>query len=179
MPTTPPQTPYSADLGTREPLTAMRDAVARIRQIASGWTPAQYERSYAPGKWTARQILVHLVQTEIALGNRARMALSTRDYAAQAFDQDGWMEIEGSSRETDGSRGSGNAGVTGEAALAALVAMNAVNRALFESLTPAQRAMPFSHPEYGALTVDWLIHQMGGHLLHHVEQVERLSGARC
>ena len=88
MTATVPQTPYSADLGSREPLSTMRETTERIRSIASGWSPAQFDRSYAPGKWTARQILVHLVQTEIALGNRARMALAIPNYTAQAFEQD-------------------------------------------------------------------------------------------
>jgi DinB family protein len=161
MAATVPQTPYSADLGTREPLSTMRDVTERIRAIASGWSPAQFARSSAPGKWTARQILVHLVHTEIALGNRARMAVAIPNYVAQAFEQDAWMANEAS--------------VTGDAALSALVAMNRVNREFFQSLTPAQRATPFSHPEYGALTVDWLIHQMAGHLMHHVPQLEQLA----
>jgi hypothetical protein len=50
-----------------------------------------------------------------------------------------------------------------------------MNRALFESLTPAERATPFTHPEYGALTVDWLIHQMAGHVLHHYKQLDDIA----
>jgi hypothetical protein len=174
-----PQTPYSADLGSREPLTTMREVTERLRALASRWTPAQFERTYAPGKWTARQILIHLAQTEIALGNRARMALATPNYVAQAFNQDSWMDFEagtgrtGGSSVTGGSPGSG--GASGEVALTALVAMNGLNRALFESLTREQRAVPFSHPEYGALTVDWLIHQLAGHLLHHLAQIEQIA----
>jgi hypothetical protein len=176
MTTTVPQTPYSADLGSRQPLSTMRETVERIGAIASSWTAADFERSYAPGKWTARQILIHLVQTEIALGNRARMALTIPDYTAQAFEQDAWMAIEGGGSGTDASGGPRRERTGGTAALAALVAMNAVNRALFEALMPAQRATPFTHPEYGALTVDWLIHQMAGHLVHHLRQLESLAG---
>lgn len=165
----------------------MREVTGRIRELAAHWTAEQFERSYAPGKWTARQILIHLAQSEIALGNRARMALATPNYSAQAFDQDSWMAIEAGpggssrsggpdrSRESDESRGSGER-ASGDIALSALVAMNALNRALFESLTPAQRATPFTHPEYGALTVDWLIHQMAGHLVHHCKQLEGIGG---
>src|ERR671912_406781 len=87
----PLTTPYSDRLGGREPLAAMRDSAERIRSLAGRLTPAQFERSYAPGKWTARQILVHLAQTELALGTRARMALTTPAYAAQSFSQDAWM----------------------------------------------------------------------------------------
>src|SRR4029079_10372607 len=87
-----PQTPYTTDLGDREPLAAIAATASRIREIVAGWSPADFERSYAPGKWTARQILIHLAQTEVALGNRARMALATPNYTAQAFDQDVWIE---------------------------------------------------------------------------------------
>jgi hypothetical protein len=156
-----PQTPYTNDLGDREPVAAMRDAVGRIQSLVTGWTPAQFARSYAPGKWTAQQILTHLAQTELALGARARMALATPNYAAQAFNQDAWMERELS--------------LGGRDAADALVALNTMNRALFGSLSDADRATPFSHPEYGALTVDWLIHQMAGHVIHHVAQIETIA----
>jgi hypothetical protein len=90
----PPVTPYSADLSGRDPLEAIGDTVARIEAMTATWTPAEFERTYAPGKWSARQILTHLAQTEIALGTRTRMALTTRDYTAQSFDQDLWMRRE-------------------------------------------------------------------------------------
>jgi DinB superfamily len=164
-----PQTPYSADLGDREPISTMEQTAGRIGALVANWTPAQFERSYAPGKWSARRILIHLTQTELALGNRARMALATPGYTAQAFDQDQWMAAEGSD-------GSGAVkGASGAVAAQALVAMNAFNRGLFGALSETERATPFTHPEYGALTVDWLIHQMAGHLLHHLAQVEIIA----
>src|SRR5436190_341297 len=132
--------PYAADLGEREAIEAMRASVDRMRTLMSAWTPAQFERSYAPGKWSARQILVHLAQSEMALGNRARMALTTPNYTSQAFDQDRWMAMEG-------------AGSSGADALGAVAAMNVMNRVLFSSLSVEQRATGFTHPEYGALTV--------------------------
>ncbi len=161
-------TPYSADLGAREPFEAMQSSIDRMRALMQGWSAAQFERTYAPGKWTARQILIHLAQTELALGNRARMALATPNYAAQAFDQDRWMEI-----ESGGSGGS--RGLSGTAALDALAAANAMNRALFASLSSAERATAFTHPEYGTLTVGWIIDQMGGHLVHHLAQFEQIA----
>jgi hypothetical protein len=157
-----PNTPYSADLADREPVSAMRETAARIRALASAWSAADFERSYASGKWSARQILTHLAQSEVALGNRARMALTTPDYVAQSFDQDKWIARESAT--------------SGRDALDALLAVSALNCALFASLSPGDRATPFSHPEYGALTVDWLIHQMAGHQLHHLQQLELIAG---
>ena len=91
------------------------------------------------------------------------MALSNPGYVAQSFDQDAWMARE--------------SGLSGRTALDALVATNAMNCALFDSLSEADRVVAFTHPEYGALTVDWVIHQMGGHLIHHLKQLEAI-GAR-
>src|SRR5258706_11416390 len=112
----PPSTPYTADLDNREPIRAMRDTAARIRAVVGDWRPDQFNRSYAPGKWDARQILTHLAQSEIALGYRARMALTTPGYTAQSFDQDSWMSIEA------GAGGPGlPAGVRGDQALGPLL----------------------------------------------------------
>jgi DinB family protein len=168
----PPQTPYTKDLGAREPVAAMRGTADRYRQLVAGWTPAQFERTYAPGKWTARQILIHLAQTELALGNRARMALATPNYTAQAFNQDDWMAIE--SRRSGGSGGSG--GLSGVEAVDAFLALMTMNRAFFDGLSAAERATTLSHPEYGALTVDWILHQLAGHQIHHLTQVEQIGG---
>jgi len=159
----PPTTPYSATLGDREPLAAMRDNARRVRALTAGWTSEQFERSYAPGKWTARQILTHLAQSELALGTRARMSLSTPHYIAQPFDQDLWM-----SREPQ---------LSGPDAVDAFVAVSRMNVALFAALTESDRQIPLTHPEYGDLSVDWIIHQMAGHQIHHLKQIEQIGGA--
>lgn len=156
----PPETPYSHHLSGRDPLEAMRRTSERIREVVGSWSPEEWERSYAPGKWDARQILIHLAQTELALGTRARMAFATPNYAAQSFDQDQWMARE--------SR------LSGADALAAFVAIGRMNLALFDSLSPSDRAVTLSHPEYGALTIDWIIHQMAGHQIHHLKQLEQI-----
>jgi len=156
-----PTTPYTDDLAGREPIAAMRDSLARFRALLGSWSPRDFDRSYAPGKWSARQVLVHLAQTELALGSRARLALTTPGYVAQAFDQDQWMAREST-------LGAGEA-------LDALIGVGAMNAAFFASLSPADRALTFSHPEYGAISIDWLVHQMAGHQIHHLRQLERVA----
>jgi len=140
----------------------MRETSERIRTLTAGWSAEQFARTYAPGKWDARQVLTHLAETEMALGYRVRMALSSTGYVAQAFDQDAWI-----AKETRAS---------GPQAVAAYHALRQMNLALFAALSPAERQRPFAHPEYGALTVDWVIHQMAGHDLNHLEQLETIAG---
>jgi len=152
-------------------VSAMRDSTARIRAVVGDWRPDQFDRRLAPDKWDARQILTHLAQSEIALGYRARMALTTPGYAAQSFDQDKWMAI-----EADGSGRSGEPGrLTGHDALDAFLGTAAMNIALFASLSEADRAIALSHPDYGSLTVDWIIHQMAGHQIHHLKQLDAIA----
>lgn len=145
--------------------TTQNRPVDRIRELTRDWSPSQFERSYAAGKWTARQILIHLAQTEIGLGNRARMALTSRDYTAQPFDQDAWV-----ARETT---------LSGQAAVEALVGLYAMNQTLFASLSPAERAIPFMHPDYGWLTVDWIVQLLASHLEHHLAQLEQIARAEA
>ena len=157
----PPKTPYTPELEGRDPLLAMRDSIPAIANAVDGWTTAQFERPYAPGKWTARQVLIHLAQTELALGARARMALTTPNFQAQSFDQDGWLARE--------------LGVSGRDAVNVFVALATLNLALYASLTEAERQTTLTHDEYGELTVDWIIYQEAGHQVHHLMQLQGLS----
>jgi hypothetical protein len=154
-----PITFYSDDLAGREPIAAMEQTSDFIARLVERWSASDFERRYAPGKWTARELLAHLAQTEMALGTRARMALATPDYAAQNFDQDVWIR-----REVVG----------GADAVAAFTALGRMNRSLFASLSPEERATPLTHPEYGPLTVDWIIHQMAGHQIHHLKHLQQI-----
>src|SRR4030095_12516192 len=144
----PVPNPYAEDLGNRAPLDALGDTEERIRQLVASWSDDTFNKSYAPGKWSARQILVHLAQTELALTTRARFALSQPDYTAQPFSQDDWMCIDG--------------GADARTALAAYTSLRSLNLAMWRSLTPEQIARGFTHPEYGDLTVGWIMAQRAG-----------------
>ena len=159
MRTTP--NPYAADLGGLDAIEALGNTPARIRAAVAGWTDAQFERTYAPGKWTIRQVLVHLAQTELALGTRARFALAEAGYAAQPFSQDQWLPLDG--------------GLNGRDALDAYTALRVMNVAMFRALSQDQLDREFSHPEYGALTVRWVANQMAGHDIHHLKQIASIA----
>lgn len=152
--------PYAEDLGNRPPLEALADSIQQIRTLMEPWSSQDFERTYAPGKWSARQILVHLAQTELALSTRARFALSQKGYVAQPFSQDDWISIEAS---TDA-----------RTALDAYVSLRGLNLALWRHLTREQLDRPFSHPEYGDLTVGWIMAQMAGHDIHHLKQLQAI-----
>jgi hypothetical protein len=134
----------------------------RISEVAARLGTAGFERSYAPGKWDAREILMHLGHTEVAFGFRARLALITRDYVVQPFDQDALM-----AREPR---------VEGALALQVYRSVRSWNLALFRSLTSDERSRRFLHPERGELTVWWIAELLAGHDRHHLEQLETIAG---
>ena len=153
--------PYSADLGSRNPLDALAETAASIGTLVDSWGDDRFERSYAPGKWSARQLLIHLAQAELALTTRARFALSTPGYVAQGFDQNDWMPLD--------------QGASARTALAAYLALRQLNLAMFRALSPEQRERRFQHPEYGELTVGWIMAQIAGHDLHHLAQFKMVE----
>ena len=152
--------PYADALGSIDPMTGLAETPRKIKALASRWSEPQWNVSYAPGKWTARQIIVHLAQSELALTTRVRYGASQAGYVAQPFDQDAWMALDHAD---------------GPTALDAYRALRRFNLAMFKGLTPAQRQQSFAHPEYGDLTAEWVMAQMAGHELHHLQQLEQIK----
>lgn len=153
--------PYASDLGSADPLKALADTPRKIRSILEKWSSRQWERSYAPGKWSARRILVHLAQAELALTTRVRFAASQKGYIAQPFDQDAWLLLDDHA--------------DGPTALDAYTALRRLNLAMFKGMTPALRRRPFIHPDFGRLTPDWVAAQLAGHDIHHLKQLKQIK----
>lgn len=155
-----PENPYGKYVEASDPVALMGETPDRIKALADGWPPERFRESYAPGKWEARQIFLHLAQVEVALGNRIRMALSATDYIVQPFDQDAWIQNEPAG--------------DGRTALAAYYALRQLNLACARQLTPEQRTKRFIHPERGAISVNWLLVMLAGLDIHHLRQLEMI-----
>lgn len=153
--------PYADDLGSLDPFTALAATPKKIQAILAGWTPKAWERSYAPGKWSARRILVHLAQTELALTTRVRFGASQDGYVAQSFDQDQWLPLDDKA--------------DGPTALGAYLALRKLNVLMFNGMTPGQRRREFTHPEFGPLHAGWVAAQLAGHDIHHLKQLRQIK----
>jgi hypothetical protein len=91
------------------------------------------------------------------------LAPATPGYTAQSFSQDDWMSIEQR--------------LSGRDAVDAFLATSKMNVELFAGLSQPMRDTTFTHPEYGEISVDWIIHQMAGHHIHHIRQLEQIQSA--
>jgi len=155
--------PYAADLENRDPYVALAETPQRIHALVEGWSDDMFERSYAPEKWSARKLLAHLAQTEVALGTRARYALTTPGYRAQSFDQDIWMPLDEA--------------IDARTALEVYLSLRRMNLSMWRGLSREQKNRPFYHPDFGDLNVDWIAAQMAGHDIHHYKQFLQIKQA--
>jgi hypothetical protein len=153
--------PYAGDLADRDPVASLSETPDRYVELLRGWTPDQFERSYAPGKWTARQVLIHLAQAELMVQPRVRLALTAPNYVVQPFEQDDVLALE--------------QGTDARAALEMYLALRRFGLPLFRSLTPEQLAVTCTHPQMGLLNVRWFLVMLAGHELRHLRQLESIS----
>ena len=152
--------PYESSLEGRDPRDVMEASVRDLSELVSGWQAAKYDASYALGKWTARQILLHLAHVEMIDGVRLRMALSEPDYLVQPFTPDAWVHAEEPP--------------SGPEALAEFHAMRRMNLGLWRAVPTARWRQPFRHPECGTMTLEDLAAICAGHELHHLAQLRQI-----
>ena len=156
--------PYAQFVEGTNLLETLAQTPAAIDRLVRAWPRERDERSYAPGKWTARQILAHLAQAEMVFSTRLRFAVAEDGHTLQPFDQDKWMGVE--------------APVPALAALDAYVAMRRMNLALCRTLDATQRARTAKHPEFGDVSVEWIIAFFAGHERNHLAQIETIGAGR-
>jgi len=76
----------------------IEDTTARLRRA----TPEQEVSRYAEGKWSVREALGHLVETERMFASRALWFAREPDSELPGMDQDGWVRMAGHHARTLG-----------------------------------------------------------------------------
>ena len=65
---------------------------ATLNAIGGDIGPDRLEKPPAPGKWSARDIVSHLADAEVAFAFRLRQTLAEDHHVIQPFDQDRWAK---------------------------------------------------------------------------------------
>jgi uncharacterized damage-inducible protein DinB len=151
-------TPYAQYVGDRDPVDVLRESFEGYRELGRRITADMWDQPIAPGKWTIRQVLVHVVQWEMIFGLRLRFALASPDYVIQPFEQDPLMAEA--------------AVVDGPTALAALEAVRRMTLTFAASLTPQQRRQKTQHADRGEIDVQDILVTLAGHSVHHLKQLQ-------
>jgi uncharacterized damage-inducible protein DinB len=154
-------TPYAQYVGQRNPIDVLRESLDAFQMLEARLSPAAWDRPVGLGKWTIGQVIVHVAQFEMILGNRVRCGAGVPDYVVQPVEQDFLIG------EADA--------VDGPTALAALIAVRRMNLAFASSLTVEQRRTTIVHPERGTIDVEDILVTLAGHGVHHLAQVSAVA----
>ncbi len=152
--------PYSHYLGTQDPASVIEATPVQLRSLIANADPEQLTFQSAPGKWSIREILCHLADTEIAFGFRLRQAIAQEHHTIQPFDQDHWAKLYHN--------------FSAEEALDAFSAIRKWNLLFLQQIGPDSFRKPVTHPERGTMTVRTIMETMAGHDLNHLQQVVQL-----
>jgi hypothetical protein len=153
--------PYADFVGPEDPLLLLASTPNRIAELVRGWDTNRWSRTYASGKWTAAQLILHLAHDEIGWSNRIRLAIVVKDYIVQAYDGARWIALE---TPTDP-----------EIALTSYLSLRRLNMMLYRRIPADQRAKLISHPELGEISIDWILNTLAGHDLHHFRQLQLIA----
>lgn len=118
-------------------------------------------KSYAPGKWTVRQLLNHLADAETVLYERVRRVIAEPRQVIWAFDQDRWNE------QLDYS----TFPLSINKAIYAAVREGVIHLAKYHYETSAEK--PFVHSETGLRTLKDEFEKIAWHNTHHLEQIRQ------
>lgn len=164
MPTTRPADgdflPYAADyvnlvpVGT-DPYALLHSQPAEIHAVFAGLTEAQAEKSYAPGKWSLKEMLLHQIDTERIFAYRALRFARGDGQNLLGFEQDDYVAHSNAHARSVASL------------LAEYDATRAATIALFESFTEEQLNRRGA-ANGGPATVRALLYILPGHERHHL-----------
>jgi uncharacterized damage-inducible protein DinB len=148
--------------GDRDPWLTLAETPGRLQSLVAGATARELAWTTSPARWSIRQIVAHLADTELVGAWRVRSVLAADGIALQPFDQNEWaaaFKYE-------------NADAAAAAALFGVV--RTATLALLRTVAPERLEHAGIHGERGRETVSHIMRMYTGHDLNHLGQIERL-----
>jgi len=152
-------------LGDKDPVAVLRETTGALRRFVETVPPEVVGRAEAPGKWSIREVIQHLADSDLVGAFRLRMVLAHDRPAITGYDQDLWADRLGY-RDVDVHE-----------ALEQFAALRAANVRLWERLTPADLARVGLHAERGEESLEHMRRLYAAHDLLHLRQLERIRAA--
>lgn len=152
-------------LGDREALDVLTATPDALAAGAAGLSRDDDGRPEAPGKWSVRELVQHLADSELVGGFRYRMVLAHDAPVLPAYDQDRWA---GRLHYADADLAT---------ALADFARLRGMNLRLLRRATPADHARVMRHPERGDESLAHMMRLYAGHDLIHLRQLARIRAA--
>ena len=135
---------------------------AWLRNAVRGLNDEQLDTAYRPGGWTVRQLIHHVADSHANMYIRLRLALTEDEPVIKPYDQDKWATLaDANSLPIDVS-------------LQFLEGMHARWVVLLRSLSQADFARSYRHPEVGLLSLDRATAGYAWHGRHHTAHITGL-----
>jgi uncharacterized damage-inducible protein DinB len=131
----------------------------RLREAVAALTPEQLDTPYRPGGWTARQVVHHLPDSHMNAYIRFKLALTEEYPIIKPYDEGRWAELADVQQAPV------------ETSLQLLAALHERWVLFLRSLSGADWARTFVHPERGVMTADELLALYAWHGPHHVGHI--------
>lgn len=148
-----------------DPLKVLRDSPAAAARAVAGLSTAQLAWPEAEGKWSLREVLRHLADSEIVWGWRLRLVLGQERPTLTGYDQDAWSSrLRYAASDPDES-------------LEEFAVLRRGNLRLLAGASPDDLNRVGVHSERGDESVAHMIRLYAGHDILHLRQLERVRRA--
>jgi hypothetical protein len=148
-------------LGDRNPLEVMARTPAALADVVHQHPAAVLRARPLAGKWTANEVIGHLVDSEWVYGYRLRLILCEDNPTILGMDQDLWVAGQGYNERDP------------EELLEVFRTMRPFNLALWKRVLPADLERTGQHNERGPESLGVMVRMLGGHDLAHLAQIAR------
>ena len=152
-------------LGDRDPVATLRQTPDSLRPFLETVTVNAMTVPEAPGKWSIRDVVQHLADSELVGGFRLRMVIAHDRPALHGYDQDLWAER---LRYRD---------VDVRDALEQFTVLRRANLRLWEGLSTADLTRVGLHSERGEESLEHMRRLYAAHDLLHLRQLTRIRAA--
>ena len=138
------------------------DAPARLRAAVDGLTAEQIETPYRPGGWTVRQVVHHVPDSHLNAYTRFKLALTEDEPTIKPYEEARWADLADARAAPL------------EVSLTLLAALHDRWVLLLRSLSAADFARAFRHPDLGRVTLERALGMYAWHGRHHVAHITAL-----
>lgn len=151
---------YIARCEGEDLIKAFHDAAARFVAVVGSVPEAKSDHRYAPGKWSIKEVLQHLIDCERVFAYRALRFARNDSTDLHGFDEDAYAPAAEADRRTL------------EDLRREHAAVRAATIALFNSFTPAMltRLGRANGNPFSVRALGWAI---AGHELHHLDVIQQ------
>jgi hypothetical protein len=133
-----------------------------LKKAVSGLSDAQLDTPYRPGGWTVRQVIHHVPDSHMNSYTRFRLALTEDSPLIKPYEEAAWAQLPDARTAPVAP------------SLMLLEGLHFRFVTLLRSLSEADFAKTFRHPELGEKRLDWTLGLYGWHCLHHTAHITSL-----